>query len=335
MSNSSPRPTVLITGATGALGPAVIRAFDASGWRIRTLSRNPPAAGSAAAAHEHFCADITDAVALRAAMTDVDTVVHMAALLHVLDRSASLGQYERVNVEGTKAVMAAATAASVGRVVALSTIAVYGPHTSMIDETTPPAPDTPYGVTKLQGEYAALQARGADDRSLAAVLRLAAVYGPGVKGNYERLVRALARRRFVPIGDGSNARTLVFEDDAAEAILLAATHPAAAGGIFNVTDGAVHRVRDIVGAIARALGRRPPRLRVPASMAIAGVRAVESALALAGRRSPVTRTTLDKYLEHVAVSGRRIGDTLLFHPRWTLDSGWQRTVDQLRREGRL
>jgi UDP-glucose 4-epimerase len=327
--------TVLITGATGALGPAVIGAFGAAGWRIRTLSRNPPAAGSAAAAHEHVCADITDGAALLPAMAGVDAIVHMAALLHVFDRSASLARYERVNVAGTKAVMSAASAASVGRVVALSTIAVYGPHTSMIDEATAPAPDTPYAVTKLQAEHMALQTRAADDRPIATVLRLAAVYGPGVKGNYERLVRALARRRFIPIGDGSNARTLVFEADAAEAIVLAATHPAAAGGIFNVTDGAVHQVREILDAIALALGRRPPRVRVPASLAIAGVRAVESALALAGRRSPVTTATLDKYLEHVAVSGRRIGDTLGFHPRWTLDSGWQQTVDRLRREGRL
>ena len=160
--------------------------------------------------------------------------------------------------------MAAARECSVPQVVALSSIAVYGPQTQTADEDTVPAPDTPYGVSKLaRGRGSVASGPQPTAAPSAVVLRLAAVYGPSVKGNYERLVRALARGRFVPVGDGNNARTLVFEDDAAQAILLAASRPDATGGIFNVTDGGIHTVREIVEAIARALGRRPPRLSVP------------------------------------------------------------------------
>ena len=336
MNEPSPGRTVLITGATGALGPAVIRAFRADRWRIRTLSRTPPSPRTLAAAHQHVPGDIEDFPALRRAMAGADAVVHMAALLHVFDRTSSLSaEYRRVNVQGTSAVMAAARECSVPQVVALSSIAVYGPQAHTADEDTVPAPDSPYGVTKLAAEEEALRAVSADGSPLAVVLRLAAVYGPSVKGNYERLVRALARRRFVQVGDGNNARTLVFEDDAAQAILLAASRPDAKSGTFNVTDGGIHTVREIVQAISEALGRRPPRLSVPAGLAFGAASALERAFKIAGRTSPVTKATLDKYLEHVAVSGRKLQDRLGYQPRWTLSDGWRHTVEELRREGRL
>src|SRR5215207_2058663 len=127
MNEPSPGRTVLITGATGALGPAVIRAFRADRWRIRTLSRTPPAPRTPAADHQHVAADIEDLAALRRAMAGADAVVHMAALLHVFNRTSSLSaEYRRVNVQGTSAVMAAARDSSVPQVVVLSSIAVYG-----------------------------------------------------------------------------------------------------------------------------------------------------------------------------------------------------------------
>src|SRR5206468_7099629 len=131
-------------------------------------------------------------------------------------------------------VIEAARIEGVSRVVLLSTIAVYGSQPrGLLDEDFPTRPDTLYGESKVEAERIAIGARTGDGRPLSTVLRSAAVYGPRVKGNYQRLVRALARRRFVPIGPGDNLRTLVFEDDLASATVLAAQHAAAAGRIYN------------------------------------------------------------------------------------------------------
>jgi nucleoside-diphosphate-sugar epimerase len=327
---------VLITGATGALGPAVLRTFSAAGWSIRTLSRTQPQPSAPAASFPHVAANIEDGVAVRHAMQGVDVVLHMAALLHVFDPSESLtNDYRRVNVEGTATVVDAARESGVRRVVAVSSIAVYGPHRGRIDERTPTHPDTPYAATKLASERKVLDLTSPDGISIGCVLRLAAVYGPSVKGNYERLVRALARRRFIPVGRGENSRTLVFEDDAARAMLLAATHPAAAGRVFNVTDGQVHTVAEILVAITAALGRRPPRLAVPERLVSAGVRGVEAAFRMVRRSPPVSTSTVEKYLESVAVDGLLLRETLGFEPRWSLADGWRHTVTQLRHEGKL
>ena len=158
------------------------------------------------------------------------------------------------------------------------------------------------------------------------MLRLASVYGPRVKGNYRRLVEALARRRFVGIGAGRNRRTLVFDADAADAAIVAATSDAAAGRMYNVTDGAVHEMRDIVDAICRALGRTPPRVYLPAAPVRTAAVAFEAIARSAGVKTPIRAATIDKYLEDVAVIGTRITADVGWRASIALDEGWRRTV---------
>jgi UDP-glucose 4-epimerase len=274
--------------------------------------------------------DVSDPDAIRRAVRGADVVVHLAALLHLVDPAPALrGEYERVNAGGTAAVIDAALAEDVSRVVLMSTIAVYGHGTrARLDEESPPHPDTFYAETKLAAERLALTARRHDGRPLATVLRSAAVYGPRVKGNYDRLVRALARRRFIPIGPGENLRTLIFDRDLATATALAATHPAAAGRVYNVSDGTPHPLREIIAAISQALGRRSPRWHAP----VVPVRLALRAASVIDRRLP---RMLDKYLEEIAVDASRIQLELGFRAATTLVDGWRATVDEMRRTGRL
>jgi len=118
----------------------------------------------------------------------------MAALLHIVNPPPEMREkYERVNVGGTATVVEAAIKAGVKRVVLFSTIAVYGPSDGcVLNEMSPTHPDTFYAQTKRTAEQIVLNARGADGQPLGSVLRLGAVYGSRIKGNYERLTRALA-----------------------------------------------------------------------------------------------------------------------------------------------
>jgi UDP-glucose 4-epimerase len=238
----------LVTGATGALGPSVIRVFRGAGYEVRALVRRRAAADLPDGV-EVMEGDIADRAAVETAVRDVDVVVHLAALLHVVDPPPQLAaEYERVNVEGTRVLTEAATAAGVRRIVFFSTIAVYGDSAGrVLDEETPIAPATAYARTKAAAEAIVLAA------PTGVVLRLAAAYGPCVKGNYRSLVRAIARHRFVPIGRGSNRRPLIFEEDAARAALHIAEH-AALGRVFNASDGELHTVAEIIDAIYRSLG---------------------------------------------------------------------------------
>jgi nucleoside-diphosphate-sugar epimerase len=322
-----PERTVLVTGATGALGPSVVRACHAAGYSVRTLSVDSPDGPELPLGVDARVGDICDDRAVRAAVAGTEIVIHLAALLHQFGDSAALApQYERINVGGTENVMRAATTEGVRRVVFFSTIAVYGPSSGqLIDEQTPPHPDTAYGRTKLGAEQAVLSA-SSRGRPFGTVLRAAAAYGPRVKGNYRRLAMSIARRRFVQVGPGANRRTLVYDRDLASAAILAAEDPAAAGSVFNVSDGQIHTLADIVAAICRAVGRRPPRFRVPLAAARVAIEACERGCKLAGVRPPVTRTLLEKYTEDVAVDATLIQRVLGFVPCVDLELGWRETM---------
>ena len=250
---------VLVT-VTGAVGPAVVEALARAGWTVRAFAKASDERPAFDGAVEFRAGDILDPVALAAATRGAEAVVHMAALLHEMTAQQSpASEYERVNVQGTANVLAAAVSARARRVVLLSTIAVYGPlYSAMADEETPTRPDTLYASTKLAAERLVLSAADGEGRSLGVVLRPGAVYGPRVKGNYRRLVLALDRGRFVPVGDGRNRRSLLFDQDLAQAVLLALDGSWAGGRVFNVTDGPAHPMREILAAVCDALGRRPP-----------------------------------------------------------------------------
>ena len=320
---------VLVTGATGAVGPRAVGAFLAGGATVRTLSTSRPPEGLLPSEVDVRVGDITNAEAVRAAMAGVGTVVHLAALLHQFQPTAELSKhFERVNVDGTGNVVRAAVDEGVARLVFLSTIAVYGPSTQVLDENSAPQPHTDYGRTKLAGERLVLAAT-VNGRPIGTVLRPAAVYGARIKGNYRRLALAIARRRYVSLGPGTNRRTIVHDRDLAKAILVASTHPDAAGAVFNVSDGKVHTLAAIVTAIHRALGRRPPQWHLPLGVARAGAGLCEAVFGAIGRRPPLSRALLEKYTEDSAVDGTLIQRALGFAPEVDLESGWRETMNAL------
>ena len=350
-------PVILVTGATGAVGPRVVAALRDAEFRVRTLSIDSPPVGVWPDGVEARIGDITDPAAVESVMQGVDGVIHLAALLHVVNPPPELQQkYEQINIGGTAAVVGAAREAGVKRLVFFSTIAVYGASAgSILTEDSPTHPDSFYAQTKLDAERIVLAAIREDRKPLGVVLRLGAVYGARIKGNYQRLLLALVRGRFLPIGRGENRRTLVYDKDVARAALLALEHADAAGKIFNVSDGQFHTLNEIISTICQSLGRKPPWLMLPGNLETryqflarlghvprlpvglvrfaAGI--VEDLARMTGISSPIVRATIDKYTEDIAVDSRRIRNELGFEPLYDLAAGWKETVQEMRRAGEL
>lgn len=326
---------VLVTGATGAIAGPVLTLLASAGADVHALVRRPSAALPPPITTH--VGDITDPSAVRAAVDGAHAVVHLAALLHVVDPTPALeAEYTRVNDVATAGLMQAACAAGVGRVVHASTIAVYGATgagAAPLDEDAPCRPATAYARSKLAAEAHVLGATDAAGQPIGVVLRLAAVYGAGIKGNYRRLLDALARRRYLPVGDGGNRRTLVHEVDVARAVVQALTHPRAAGRCYNVTDGHCHEVRAIVAAMCAALGRRAPRLRAPVPVVRGGVALLAALATVAGRRPPVSPASLETLLEDVAIDGGRFMAELGYRPAFGLEAGWRDVVARIRAAG--
>lgn len=296
---------VAVTGATGFVGAHLVRHLSGQGLVVRAVCRRPSAAPHPAA--ESAAADVRDAAAVKVALDGAGVVFHAAGLVDD-GRSVAPADHWSVNLEGTRNVLAGAPPGA--RVVVLGTVSVYGPRDGgpPFTEGSRVAPRTPYAAAKLAAEVAAA---GHPD---AVVLRLATVYGPGMRGNYLRLLDAVARRRFVFVGDGANRRALVHVDDACRAAVAAME--AAAGSRYNVTDGEVHTMRDIVAAMAVAAGVPAPRRRIPQSVA-----------RLAGRTAP----SIAKLTEDLPVSGDLLRGETPYAPRVGLVDGWRSTVEWRRR----
>ncbi len=345
---------VLATGATGAIGPRVVHALCQAGYRICTFSVDAPESGMYPPNVEVVIGDVTDKAAVESAMQGVDAVVHMAALLHIVNPPPeSREKYERINVGGTAVVVDAAIHAGVKRVVLFSTIAVYGQaNRQVLNEMSPTHPDTFYAQAKLAAEKIVLNAKGADGQPLGTVLRLGAVYGSRIKGNYERLIHALAgnlgtrsqflrklghasKLPFIPIGNGLNRRTLIYDKDVATAAVLAAGHSKAAGRIYNVSDGHYHTMNDIIKVICKALDRDPPVFKLPVCPAYVVTGIVEDLMKMLGRASPIGRKTIEKFTEDIAVDSSRIRNELGFLPQYDLVSGWLETVEKMRDRGEI
>lgn len=314
--------TALVTGATGSCGPALVHQLLNAGYRVRTLGRSKPN-GALPTDIQHFKGDITDPSVVQASVEDVDVVFHLAALLHVENPSREMAtDYQRINVQGGATVAQAAAQAGVRRLIYFSTVKVYGiEQRDPVDERSALHPKTMYAESKLQGEHAVCAVDGLETT----ILRLSVVYGPRLKGSWRRLIRAVQKGIFIPIGNLKNVHSLTYVDDMACAALLAAEHPAAVGQVYNVVGHETPTLEEILDAIYTAVGKSMPPLRLPTSVAKVGLKAADTGFRLMGKQLPINPEAVEQLIKDEAYSNsslRSIG----FTPEVSLIEGWKRSV---------
>lgn len=316
----------LVTGATGMIGPALVDQLLKEAWEVRILVRRSYDPSLFIDTVDCVLGDIRDIQSLRAALKGIDVVFHLAAKLHINDPSPKQsGKYHQINVDGALNVAQAAIEAKVKRMVHFSTIGVYGPSFSIepYQETSPLNPHSLYAHSKIRSDEGILKLFHGNKQSTAVILRLSAVYGPRLQGNYRTLVKALQRGLFWPVGNGQNRRTMIYIDDMVRAAILAAEHPKAAGTVFNITDGKIHTLNEVINAIACALGKTPPGFHLPGRPVQAFSTLVDRFTKSLRLPVPSLRLLVDKMMEDVAVSGEKFYRDLSFIPQYDLEQGWQ------------
>lgn len=330
MSSSNRKKIVLVTGATGAVGPAVVNALHGEGYAIRTLSIDPPPENLWPVEIESVIGDVTDPAIVEISMKNIFAVVHMAALLHVFGETQEMmDKFSHINVKGTKNVVDAAICEKVRHVILFSTISVYGKSNGQIlNEKSATKPVTFYAKSKLAAEGIVLSAKDNTNQHIGTVLRFGAIYGSRIKGNYRRLASALAKHRFVPIGNGLNRRTLIYDKDVGRAVVQALSHPDIKGKLFNVTDGHYHSLNEIIQAICYSLKRKPPFFFLPIQPTRAFTHIVENAFRAAGITPPITIEMIDKYTEDLAVDGSLFHKEIGFSPNYDLKEAWRESISE-------
>jgi nucleoside-diphosphate-sugar epimerase len=273
---------------------------------------------------EYVQADVLEPGSLARAVAGVDVVIHAAGLAHMFGRSqAASAPFDAVNRIGTENTVRLAAEAGARRIVLVSSVSVYGESGRReCAENAPCCPEGAYAQSKWQAEQCAREIASSYQMDLA-VLRLATLYGEGDPGNVGRLMRAIDRRRFVWVGDGSNRKSLLHRDDAARACVVAAASGMGGVHVFNVAS-TWHTMREVVETLAAKLGRGLFPIRVPASLAMA---AAEAADRLGGsRRRPDLAKAVAKWLADDTYDGRLFQTSFNFLPSVALTDGLEREV---------
>jgi nucleoside-diphosphate-sugar epimerase len=261
-----------ISGGAGFLGLHLARRLLADGHRVRTLDLAPLDDPELERAAEELRGDVRDPARARELVEGADVVVHAAAALPI---QASRAAIRSANVDGTATVLAAAREASVGRVLFVSSTAVYGvPEVHPIPEDAPLVGVGHYGESKIEAERASLEfaRRGLD----VVLIRPKTFIGPERLGVFEILFDWIRdHRRIYVLGDGSNRYQLLAVEDLVEALLLAAAAEGVAGEAINVGAKEFGTVRDDLQALIDHAGSRSRLTPIPAKPAELALRALE------------------------------------------------------------
>jgi nucleoside-diphosphate-sugar epimerase len=310
--------TVLLTGASGFLGKAVLKAAQQRGLTIRPVYRSM---GSAKGQPEVALVSGLDCFTdWSQALQGVDVVIHAAARVHIMLEKVSdpLAEYRRVNVEGTLNLVRQAAAAGVLRFVFISSIKVNGEATSKgrpftADDT--PAPEDAYGLSKAEAE-AQLKQVALETGIEVTIIRPPLIYGPGVKGNFASLISWVHRGWPLPLGSvNHNRRSLVGLDNLVDLILVCARHPKAANQTFLISDGEDLSTTELLKKIGKALGRPARLLWLPPGL-------ITFMVGLVGRE-----VITQRLLGSLQVDINKTCELLNWKPEVAVDEGLRRAVE--------
>jgi len=249
---------ILVTGASGFIGRALVTALAKQGYAVRAAARDPARIVAVSDVERVEIPDLVGSLDWSPLLAGVTHVVHLAGIAHAPGTLPD-DVYTQINAEAV-GTLAQQAKGRVERVVLMSSVRAQAGLSAdaPITEADAPQPTDTYGRTKLEAERLL-----AESGVGYTVLRPAVVYGKGVKGNIASLATIAKTPMPLPFGGLDNKRSLL----AIENLISAVTHvleaPDAAGKTYLVADAAPIRVADLVGAMREGLGRPPHLVKVP------------------------------------------------------------------------
>lgn len=308
---------VLVTGANGFVGQALVRELSTRGHRVTATSpTGDPVPG---AARNVSLVDLSGSTDFSRALEDgPDGVIHLAARAHVLkeDHPDPLSLYRQINTEATITLARAAAAQGVRRFVFVSSIGVHGVVPGQaIREDSPIDPEEPYAVSKWEAEQALREIARESDLEVC-IIRPPLVYGPGVRANFLRLIKLAGSGYPLPLGSVRNRRSFIGLHNLCDLLAHCLEHPAAPGATFVVRDGEDLSTPELIARLAELMGSRTRCLPFPTPLLRLG-----GAVLGKGRE-------VERLLGSLTVDDSRIRHDLGWKPPLTLDQSLRQMVEE-------
>ncbi|NQU42996.1 Gfo/Idh/MocA family oxidoreductase, partial [bacterium] len=287
---------ILVTGASGFLGSAVVRLARARGLRVRAMVRGESSLNLLGGLPEEFLAraDLEDPGSLDLAVQGAEAVIHCAAATP--ERAPDLETSRRINVEGTRALLEACARGGVKRFIQISSQSAH--------------PDNPsvYGRTKLAADGVLKELAGIGWT----ILKPSIIYGAQAKGIFDKMAEHCRRLPVVPVIGPKSEMRPVHVDDVAWAALACLEKPGSIGQTYDIGGADVLAFQDFIQAIIHALGKRKPTVPLPIPVALA----LAHSLSLVMKNPPLTPDNVRgiQTAPHVDISAAQ--KDLGFRPRF-------------------
>ncbi len=311
---------VAVTGANGFIGRELVNRLSSEGFATRALLRKM-GQEVAPRVEQHVIGDLKSDSDFGRALSDVSVLVHLAARVHEMNEDPEKAHplYETVNTQATLNLARAAAKLRVRRFIFLSTAKVNGEYTEdkAFSENDEPGPSGPYAISKWKAEQG-LRRISQESELEVVILRPPLVYGPGVAGNFLRLMDLVSRTRVLPLGGLDNKRSMVGLGNLTDMVLRCITHEHAAGEAFFVSDGQDLSVTELIRLIASALATRCMLLSMPKSV-------LKILATLAGKQEVMQRL-VDSFQVDIGKARRLLN----WEPSTTVHSELSRTVQWYR-----
>lgn len=326
------RKRVLVTGATGFTGGALVRKLVEQDNEVVALVR--ASGNTSELAHLGVTlavGDITDREAVIRAAEGCEIIYHIAAVYRTAGHPDA--HYEAVNIDGVQHVIDAARAQRVTRTVHCSTIGVHGDIKEIpSNEDSPFNPGDIYQRTKLAGEE--LFASAMNDGLEGCIFRPGAIYGPG-DTRLLKMFKQIKRGFFPLFGGGNNMYHLSYIDDLCDGIILCGEHPRAVGERFILCSDEYGSMRELAATIARQLGVKPPSFAPPIGPLMLAAKICEALCRPFGIDPPLHTRRVEFFIKSRAFSNAKAKQLISFSPKVSTEEGVRRTIQWYQTNGHL
>jgi len=256
---------ILVTGATGFVGGAVVRHLSSyNEYEVVAAVRRMDANLEKFAKYVDV-GDLNTDTQWQEALIGVDVVIHASARVHVMQETAyeALGEFRKTNVLGTLNLARQAATAGTKRFIFISSIKVNGETTEIGKPFTTddiPSPQDAYGISKMEAEQGLLELVHKTEMEVV-IIRPPLVYGAGAKGNFSMLLKLVKLGIPLPFDSINNKRSLVGIDNLVDLINVCIKHEGAKNQIFLVSDDYDMSTAQLIRQIGRSLGK--PAMLIP------------------------------------------------------------------------
>ena len=254
---------ILITGQNGFIGKALFNSLQQQKHQVRGTVRNKQKIQKTQKNKDILVVgNIGPTTDWRAALADIEVVIHLANRAHVLNEKVAdpLAIFREVNVAGTIQLAKQAVESGVKRFIFVSSIKVNGEQTSKhpFIASDKPNPQDPYAISKLEAEKALYEISAKSSMEII-IIRPPLVYGQGVKGNFERLTRLVESGVPLPFASINNKRSLISLENLVQILAKTVTHSKVANQTLLVSDKEDLSTPQLIKKIAASIGK-PARL---------------------------------------------------------------------------